>query len=228
MADFNHEGHRERMRKKFLKTGFETFEPHEILEMLLFYSVPRKDTNELGHMLIKEFDTFRSVCDADINELMKIKGITENSAVLIKMIPQLAKAYMASQEKNVYLKTTKAMSEYFVNRFLGETSERVRVVCLNDKLMLINETVIAEGSPGDVRINVRKIVEFTYQNKCENIVIAHNHPNGDALPSSDDIRATREIYKILKPIGVNLIDHIVVSGNDATSLKDSGAFSMLK
>lgn len=223
-----HTGHRERLRKKFLKSGFETFEEHEILELVLFYAIPRIDTNDIAHDLIDKFKGFKGVCDADVNELIKEKYINENCAVLIKMIPQLAKVYTSSKEKEIVLNTTSAMCAYFVNRFLGDTNEKIRIVCVDKKLQLINETIIAEGTPGKVDFKIRKIAEFAYSNNCEDIIIAHNHPRSNAHPSSDDIKVTSEIYKILKPVGINLLDHIVVAGNDSTSLKEYGVFSMFR
>lgn len=223
-----HDGHRERVRQKFLKNGLESFEEHEILELLLFYSIPRINTNEIAHNLLETFDSLKGVCNADIKDLMKIDGISERSAILIKLVPALSRAYSAPLKKHVKFSNTKIICDYFINRFLGETKEKVRVVCLNDKLTHVNEKVINEGVPGKVDINIRKIVEFTYQNNCEDIIIAHNHPNGDPIPSNEDIKATREMYKILKPIGINLLDHIIVADNQAISLKETGAFSLLR
>ncbi len=223
-----HKGHRERVRRKFIKSGFEGFEEHEILEMLLFYSVPRVDTNVIAHRLIDKYHSLSAVCDADIEDLTETDGVSESSAVLLKMVPKLAKAYMNSAGRNICLNSYKAVCEYFKSQFIGETDEKIRTACVDDKLRLISSAVVAEGSPGGVAVNIRRIVEFTYKCRCDNIILAHNHPNGDIIPSNEDIRATADIYNTLKSVGINLLDHIIVAGNQAVSLKESGAFSLLR
>lgn len=228
MADNVHKGHRERVRKKFIQSGFDSFNNHEILEFLLFYSRPRIDTNVIAHRLIDKYHSISAVCDADIEDLKEVEGIDEASAVLIKMIPLLAKEYLTSDNKRIMLNNYTAVFDYFKSQFLGETIEKIRIACLDDKLRLIAGQVIAEGIPGSVSINVRRIAEFTIKNKCDNIIIAHNHPNGDIIPSNDDIRATAEIFNGLKPIGIHLLDHVIVAGGRAISLKESGAFSLLR
>ena len=122
----------------------------------------------------------------------------------------------------------KTACEYFKNQFLGENVEKVRIACVDDKLRLVDCAVISEGTPGTVAVNIRKIVEFTYKNKCESIIIAHNHPNGDLIPSDEDIKATSDLFRTLKPVGIMLLDHIIVAGGQAISLKESGAFTPLK
>lgn len=228
MAENIHKGHRERMRKKFIQSGFDGFTNHEILELLLFYSRPRIDTNVIAHRLIDKYHSISAVCDADIEDLKEVEGIDESSAVLIKMIPLLAREYMTSDSKRLNLSSYTAVCDYFKTQFLGETIEKIRIACLDDKLRLVSGTIISEGSPGGVSVNIRRIVEFTYKNKCENVILAHNHPNGDIIPSNDDIKSTADIYNALKPVGINLLDHIIVAGSQAISLKESGAFSLLK
>lgn len=228
MSENIHKGHRERMRKKLIQSGFDGFTNHEILELLLFYSRPRIDTNAIAHRLIDKYKTISGVCNADIEDLKEIEGIDEASAVLIKMIPLLAKEYMNSSSNSIHMSNYNTVCEYFKTQFLGETVEKIRIACLDDKLRLISGKIIAEGAPGGVGINIRRIVEFTYKNKCENVILAHNHPHGDIIPSDDDIKATAEIYNTLKPVGINLLDHIIVADGQAISLKESGAFSLLK
>lgn len=227
MAENIHKGHRERVRQKFLKSGFESFADHEKLELLLFYSIPRKNTNELAHSLLSHFKTLSGVFDADIDALMEIDGITESTAILLKLILSFSREYVNSGNERILLGSTKALCEYFKGLYIGEKNEKIRVACIDDKLKLIDCTVIAEGVPGKVGINIRKLVEFTYRNNCERIALAHNHPNGDILPSDADIKATTELFKALKPVGITLIDHVIVAGGQAISLKDSGAFTLL-
>ncbi len=228
MAENLHKGHRERVRRKFIELGFDGFDKHEILELLLFYSRPRVDTNEIAHRLLDKFKTITAVCDADIDELKEVNGIDESSAVLLKMIPLLTKEYLSGVGRNCVLREYRTVCDFFTKQFIGEREEKIRIACLDDKLRLIKCSIISDGVPGNVPVNIRKIVEFAFKNKSENIILAHNHPNGDAIPSDDDLRATSALYNTLKPIGINLLDHIIVAGDDAISLKESGAFSLLK
>lgn len=228
MAENIHKGHRERVRKKFIKTGFTGFADHEKLELLLFYSRPRIDTNAIAHNLMDKFKTIGGVFEADIEILKEVDGVDESTAVLIKMIPALTKEYVNSKVNLMPMGSYKTACEYFKNQFLGENIEKVRIACVDDKLRLVDCAVISEGVPGAVEVNIRKIVEFTYKNKCESIIMAHNHPNGDLIPSDEDIKATSDMFRTLKPVGIMLLDHIIVAGGQAISLKESGAFTLLK
>ncbi len=227
MSDNVHDGHRDRMRNKVLESGFENFEEHEVLEFILFYAIPRGNTNEIAHKLIEKYGSIYNVCNADIISLKEIEGIGDKSAAFLKMIPSLLKVYMNPKNVKVNLGSSSAVCEYFKNQFWGESVEKVRVVCLDDKLNLISSKVVIDGNLSSVTVNVRSIVEFTYKSKSENIIMAHNHPNGDIIPSDSDIRSTMELMKILKTVGINLIDHVIVAGNGAISMKDSGVFSLL-
>lgn len=228
MGDNIHKGHRQRVRQKFIKSGFVGFADHEILEILLFYSRPRVDTNIIAHNLLNRFKSLNKVFDADIDTLKEVEGVDESTAILIKLVPEIMKEYMLSKSQDVPMGSYKAVCEFFKSQFAGENVEKVRIACINDKLKLVGCAVISEGSPGNVGINVRKIVEFTYKNNCESIIMAHNHPNGDLIPSDEDIKATSSLYKTLKPVGIQLLDHIIVAGGGAVSLKEMGAFSLLK
>lgn len=223
-----HEGHRRRLRERFLKTGLEHFESHEILELLLFYARPRIDTNEIAHALIERFGTLSCVFDADIQDIAAVKGVGESGAVLIKMIPQLASAYTVSQTQNAVMDTSKKVCQHFYNCFIGVKIEQLRIVCLDDNLRIVSGGIVVEGTVSAVPVNVRKIIEFTYRSGCELIIIAHNHPNGLAAASEADIAITNQLYTILKNVGIKLLDHVVVNRDRASSMYDAGYFSMFK
>ncbi|MGN0612482.1 MAG: RadC family protein [Porcipelethomonas sp.] len=228
MSENIHEGHRKRLREKFLKSGFTGFADHEKLELLLFYSRPRGDTNVIAHKLMDRFRTIGGVFDAGIEQLMEIKGISEVSAVLIKLIPELFKEYSLSKTLLQPLDTFERVCNFFKEQLNSERDEKLMVACVDDRLRLISCEVISEGDADSVAVNIRKLIEFTYKNNCSNILIAHNHPNGDTIPSDKDIKITREIYKVLKPVGITLLDHIIVAKGSAASLKESGGFALIK
>ncbi len=228
MSDNVHKGRRERTRQKFLKSGFTGFADHEKLELLLFYAISVKDVNPLAHNLLTKFQTISGVFDASVEQLMQVDGIGENTAILIKLIPELSKEYFLSKNTRAALDSFDAVCDFFKTQFIGLENEVIKVACLDDNLRLIACEDIGEGTPGSVYIDIRKLVKFTYFHNSENIIIAHNHPNGEAVPSNDDLKTTADIFKKLKAVGIELVDHIVVAKGQATSIQQVGGFSMLK
>lgn len=227
MSDNIHEGHRERLREKFLKTGFSGFADHEKLELLLTYARPRVNTNGIAHDLLKKFKTIGGVFDASVEQLMEVNGIKEASAILIKIIPEMSKEYINSKSQLMIVNSSGLMCDFFKNQFIGEKNEKIMIACVDDKLRLVNFQVISEGSPSSATVDIKKLIEFTYKNNCESIIMAHNHPNGELMPSDNDLRVTEYVYKLLEPIKIRLLDHIIVAGAQAISLKELGAFSFV-
>lgn len=226
MSEYSYKHHRERMRQKYLASGLNGFSDRDKLEFLLFYAIPVKDTKPIAHDLLEKFKTLGGVFDASIDELVKVKGVGTNTAILIKFIPELVKDYAVSSNINEALDTSEAVCNFFKKLYVNELNEVLKVACLDDRLRLVCCENLMEGNPGSVRVDIRKLVSFTYAHNSENIIIAHNHPNGEPIPSDDDIRMTAELYKILKPLGIVLLDHIIVAKGRALSLKECGALSM--
>lgn len=221
-----HEGHRKRLKQRFINNGLSTFEDHNILELLLFYSVPRSDTNEIGHKLLKKFGSLSNVFDAPVEELVKVEGIGEHSAVLIKLIPEICNIYHTDKTENVtVINSTKLAGRYFVPRFMGKTSEEVHIMLLDDKKKFIKSEVISKGTVNASAVSVRKIVAAAINSNATGVVLAHNHPGGVALPSTSDILTTKRIYNALKLMDIQLCDHIVVADSDYVSMLDSGMFA---
>ena len=238
-----HEGHRQRLKNRFLDSGFDSFETHNILELLLFYSIPRKDTNEIAHELLKHFGTLRGVFEAEASELIRIKGITENSATLIKMIPAIAREYLSDKHANTKVfDTAEVVGEYLLDKFFGETKEIVYVMLLNNSFELISIVKLHEGNVNSTHLSPRQIIDLVVRYNAGMVIIAHNHPNGNAYPSMEDIQTTDQLIKALKPVEVPLIEHFVVAndkyypiifntGHLKISSKETSAFyrrSMLK
>ena len=221
-----HEGHRQRLKQRFLAGGLSGFEDHNILELLLFYSVPRADTNELGHKLIKKFGSLSAVFEASIEELCDVEGIGVHSAVLIKLIPELCNAYNVDKTKNVkVLNSIEDISKYFIPRFIGKQTEELHMVLLDSKNKIIKSEVIAKGSLHTVDIPTRHIISQAINNNAIGIVLAHNHPGGVAIPSGNDIMITKRLFEALRLADIALIDHIIVADDDSVSLRDSGYFA---
>ncbi len=210
-----HEDHRKRVRERFLSEGLDGFAPHNVLEFLLFYSIPRRDTNEIAHALLDKFGGLSQVFDADINELAEVNGIGINSAVLIKLIPQLAKRYMTDSVRPEDGKFNRAskIGDYFVSRFIGETTEVVYMMLLDSSYSLINCRRIFEGSVNSAHLPTRTVISEALSTKASMVVLAHNHPGGLAVPSSNDINTTRCLSDALGLIDAKLLEHYVIAGS---------------
>lgn len=218
-----HKGHRDRVKKKFLKNGFTEGTPkHEILEMILFYSVPRKDTNELAHKLLEKFGSLVGVLNAPSSELEKFPGITENTAVLFKMIMEVARVYAAeSVSKETIFGSLDEIGTYLMGRFAGITEEQFAVLSLKSNGKFIAYDIVGKGDISSVSVSTRKIIEIIIERKATSVVLAHNHPGGLALPSGPDLENTKNIREALKHIGVHLIDHIIIADGDFVSIAQS-------
>lgn len=224
-----HDGHRKRLKARFLTDGLSGFEDHNILELLLFYSIPRSDTNEIAHLLLNEFKSLSAVFDAPVEELCKIKGISNHTATLIKLIPELLSVYHTDKTKDTKIvNSTNEAGRFFIPRFYGKKNEEVHIMLLDDKKKLIKCEKLFEGTVNSSPVTVKKIVAAVVNSNATAVVIAHNHPGGIALPSRSDIITTEKIFKALKLINVELSDHIIVADDDFVSLADSGELERLK
>ena len=222
--------HRRRVKDKFLANGFlEGTPPHEILEFLLFYSISRKDTKIIAKRLLEKFGSLSNVFNAPIEELEKVEGMGEHSAILIKLIPEIARAYNDDTVSRVSnLNTTDEVGTYLLSRYAYFGSDEVfSIVSFNNAGKLLSFNVIEKGDIGSVGVSTRKVIETLINTKATSIIMAHNHPGGFALPSDGDIKVTSMLKNSLKSINVNLIDHIIIANGDFVSLKQSEKFKNL-
>ncbi len=220
-----HKNHRERTKKRFLSGGLSGCEPHNVLELILFYSVPRVDVNVTAHRLIKEFGSFEGVLEADFESLVKVKGVGENSATLIKLMLESYRYYEVQKNKRGFtVNSTAAAISFARSLFVGEKSEKCYVICFDSSLKKTNCVKISEGSINATDISTRRIVEIATANGAVSIMLVHNHPAGTSSPTKEDIATTKKIFQALEPIGIELVDHIVVSPKDAISMADCGIF----
>lgn len=218
-----HDGHRSRLKNRFLKYGLESFDDHNVLELLLFYSRPRGDVNPLAHKLMDEYKSLDKLFDAPVEELIKIDGVGENTAILLKLVPQIYRRYaMSRTESDLILDTSVKAGEYLVPRFIGERDEVVYTLCMDAKRKLLDCRMLCRGNVNTASVNMRKIVETALASNASCVIIAHNHISGVALPSNEDIITTRHVCAALSMVGIDLVDHIIVADNDFISFADSG------
>ena len=225
MSKNPHDGHRLRIRDRFRKEGcdLDHFEPHNILELVLFYCTPQKDTNQLAHLLMDEFGSLSGVLDAPCEELMKVNGVGEYTATFLKMIPALFRVYEQDRIKDdMILNSAAKAKNYFIPKFIGRTEKLVFVACLDSEGKVKCCEIVNHGTVSAATVNVRKIAEYVMRYNATNVVIAHNHPYGLAVASPEDIMTTDAIYYALQLIGIDLTDHIIVAKDNAVSLAEIG------
>lgn len=218
-----HEGHRARLRKRFRESGLDSFEPHNVLELLLFYAMPRGDTNPLAHRLINEFGSLSGVLEASPEDLMKVSGVGENVATFLTMIPQIARKYMEDKsEVRGNIEGVSAAGNYILSRFLGRNEENVLLVAVDNRNCILASRFIAEGDATSANISKRKVVEEALRMGATKVILAHNHPKGFAAISPEDARATISCGDALRGIGIELLDHFIVANDDYVSMAASG------
>ena len=224
-----HDGHRQRLKTRFLQQGLGGFEDHNVLELLLFYSLPRADTNEIAHELLNRFGSISGVFDASAEELCKVKGVSMHTASLIKLIPELFSVYHSDKTSvTKVIQSTNEAGKYFIPKFYGKTNEEVYVMLLDDKKKMIKCDKISEGTINSANITVKKVISLAVSSNATGVILAHNHPAGVALPSHDDIITTEKVYRALELINVRLYDHIIVADDDFVSLVESGEFERFR
>lgn len=217
-----HAGHRERMRERFEQNGLDGFHDHEVLEMLLFYAIPRGDTNALAHELLREFGSLQGVLRADPEQLCRVKGIGANAAVFLRFTGEFHTFLEQSRMRGVSLGTTENRFAYFRNLLSGCSDENMLAACLDDDMKVLRCHTVAKGAPGHVQVEMQVLIRTILQSHCRSVILAHNHPNGKAVPSDADIYHTQTAAKLLHSLQIELIDHIIVAPDDVCSMRSMG------
>ena len=216
-------GHRERVRRRFLDEGLDGFKDYEALEMLLFYAVPRQDTKVIAKRLIDQFGSLQAVFHTPPERLMQEAGLTEATAALIAMLPQLARKIEEQQaQENARIRSTLDAGRDVIAMFRGRQDESVRILCLNASGKVVRRARIAEGDVNAVHFPIRKLVEEALACKAVSVILAHNHPGGTMAPSQEDLDATKAAKAALETVGIRLLDHLIVSGDNYCSLREEG------
>jgi DNA repair protein RadC len=214
-------GHRDRLRKRFFKSGFDSLADYEILELALTYVISRRDVKPLAKKLIQEFGSLKQVFDADIENLKKIKNVSDCSAKFLLFLRKFSSLYLSfaikQQEK---LNSPSKVKDFLISSLSGEKIEKVYVLTLDSGNRATSCIELESGTVNKSFLIPRKIAETALNNKAVSIIIAHNHPGGTLKPSQSDIAATISVRKALESIEVLLLDHIIVSNNDYFSFKE--------
>ncbi len=210
------------MRERYMLNGTDGMEVHEVLELMLYYTIPRCDTNPIAHKLIDTFGSFSGVLEASVEDLAEVEGIGKKAAVFLKLFNDVHRVYETDKVKNTkQMKSLEDIGQYLMPRFIGRRNEIVLLMCLDSKNEIICSHIMFEGSVNSAAFDIRQLVGTAIRTNAASVVLAHNHPGGLALPSTKDINTTRRIMGILNQLGIQLTDHIIYAGNDYVSLAQS-------
>lgn len=217
-----HDGHRDRLRRRYRAEGLDHFEEKQALELLLFYAIPRKDTEPIAGALLEHFGSLDGVLEAPIPALAAIDGMGESSATFLKLLSDFNRFQML--HKNARVRTLSNVAEcgaYLRPHFMGRRDEIVCVLCMDARCTVLGCKVLSEGTANSAGVPIRKVVEYALSLNATSLVLAHNHPSGIALPSADDIAVTQRLASALNAVSVVLVDHLIFADNDFISLIQS-------
>ena len=217
-----HDGHRARKKEQFLQTGLDSFADHEALELLLFYAIPRRDTNPTAHLLLQKFGSLEGVLNASVEELQSVEGVGESAAILLSMVPAITRRSMRATTKEKILNSVERCGKYFLELLRHERREVLYQACLDGKGKLIVCKKLSEGTADSAAFSVRQVVENALVADASMVVLAHNHVSGVALPSESDCIVTRRVREALQAVDIQLMDHVIVADGDFVSMNQSG------
>jgi len=223
-----HEDHRQRVRERFLSAGLESFPPHNVLEMLLFYSISRRDTNEIAHRLLEHFGSLVNVLDATPEELCKVEGVGMGSATHISFVAQLARRYLAEQSgEKLSFHASQEFQRYVISKFMGAKGEVAYLFCMDNAGRLLHSCAVSLGTKYSVSLDNRTLLETAFHHNATKVVLAHNHPNGLCAPSSSDVTLTETAAKLYREVNILLLDHLIIANGECFSMAGHRKFGRI-
>jgi len=223
VPDDDNRGHRKRLKQKFAASGTSAFHEHEVLELLLTYAVPQKDVKPPAKELLRVFGSLKGVVDAEIADLAKIKGIGEHSAILFKLVKEMAALYLKQKAKEKRQVTcTTELLDFCKTVMGGKRDEEFCVIYLDAQNQIIEFETIQKGVVNQAVVYPRQVLESALKKKASAIILAHNHPSGHVCPSDADIRLTKTIQETAKVLDILVHDHIIVGENRFFSFREEG------
>lgn len=224
-----HDGHRERLRDRFREHGLNDFNELNALELLLFYAIPRRDTNEIAHALLGHFGSLQSIFEASERELCAVPGVGVRTASLLRLVPQMMRKSAVSRADGIRsIRSPDDAGRYLLPRFLYEQNEVVLLLCLDSRKRVIACVEVGRGVVNATETSLRLIVETALKYKSASVILSHNHPDGIARPSVEDDAVTAQVMKSLALVGIPLNDHIIVAGEEYVSYKQMGILDLLQ
>ena len=225
-----HKNHRERLKKKVKEHGLKCLEYHEILELLLTYTIPRKDTNPTAHKLMNRFGSFSSVIDADYYDLLKVDGIGPESALFFNVLSQMRDFYFKSkqEQESIEIKTTHQAVQFFRNFYPIKDKEFMVMVCLNKNKRVMRVFRYEGVSENEITFDIKQITNNINDNGVSSVVLFHTHPQGNVLPSMSDIVATQRLINSCLTDGIDFDDHIILTESKHYSFNNNGIIYEMK
>lgn len=214
MGELKRDGHRKRVKDTYLENPeiIKSMSDHNMLEMLLFFSIPRRDVKEISYALMNHFGTLENIFNASPYELMEVDGVGENSAILISLIKQFDERIKRNHNQNVKkIDNCNALGKYVFNLLSGNQVESVILICLDNDLNIIKTHYIGSGTVNHVHIEPSEIVKCALNDKAASVVLAHNHPRGECFASAEDVNFTVKMLNMLRDLGIDFIDHVIVN-----------------
>lgn len=222
----DNKGHRQRVKERFRQEGLEHFHEMHVLELLLFYCIPRKDTKDIARALINRFGSLSQVLEASIEELEQVEGVGHNVSTFLKLVTEVDRFYWNNRAaRTVVLDSLKKYGEYLVSKFLGQRNEMVYLLCLDARCRVLCCKKLSEGSVNSTSISARRVVETALSVAASSVVLAHNHTSGLALPSAEDIQTTLQLAQALSTVDISLSDHVIVADREYYSLAQRGHYN---
>jgi len=223
MGNNLHSGHRKRVKDRYLAEGLDSFADHQVLELLLFYCVPMRDTNEMAHKILAEFGSLAKVFEADPRDICRRCKVSEHVAILLSLIAPMAKRYLvAKQGAKKVLSSSKDAGNFAISLFVGHQYEVFYVICLDTQNRVNNAVLVHEGTINETPVYPRIIVETALRHQANSVILAHNHPGGSLQPSNADLQITKRLTTALEAISVSVVDHIIVAGDKYFSFAENG------
>lgn len=222
----SNKGHRQRVKDRFLLEGLDNFDEVHTLELLLFYAVPQIDTKPLARALLDNFVTLNAVLDAPVEELKKVAGVGDSVATYLSLLGQLERyRKMRRESKTKFMSTPEEYGNYMASCLYGRRNETVYLLCLDAKYKLLACKQVGEGDVNSASIPVRRMVEMALSSNASIVILGHNHPGGNAMPSREDVMTTLTFAQALRPLGILLLDHVVVADDDCVTMRQSGLYA---
>ena len=225
----SHAGHRQRLKQLFLDSGnFDNFQPHQVLELLLYYVIPQRDTNDIAHKLIDRFGSVEGVLNASVDELQEIAWIKQEASTYLKLFDALER-YRRLNSNSVPVKLDKPekVIEFLKPRYYGKKNEVSMITCVDRACNVMGCYTLLEGTINFTSINTRKVLETTIRSNAPCVILSHNHPVGSPNPSQSDVESTRAIIRLLSQVEVKVLDHVILSPNGEFSMAQSLKYAMM-
>ncbi|MDO4567561.1 MAG: DNA repair protein RadC [Clostridia bacterium] len=216
-----HDGHRLRLKEQYAAGGSQYMQDHQLLELLLFYCIPQKDTNALAHELLAKYGSLSRILTSDVGELVSNRGVGLHSAVLLSLTGALANRMESDKTRGMPLHNSQTAMRFCIPIAASDSRERAYVISLDKERVPVYAERIGEGSATSVSMHPREVIGSAIRHNASRIILVHNHPSGDLCPSEEDIQLTHTLITALLSIDVPVVDHIIVGRNDAYSMRSN-------